>query len=151
MIVNVDLVHPFRARRAELMAPEAQAYIELGQLLSRVLHVLPARAVTCFARKTLMIAFGQFLGVVRMALNARGFSSPKGSLCCDVLQRVRPVMAVLPKGRRRQEVACREKEAHDGDRQQHQADNLRRHFQKAGHLMLFNRFYSMAFSPHPPR
>ncbi len=93
----------------------------------------PAGSVAGFARKRLVFAFGQLLSVVGMAFHARGLSGPKGLPRSNVLQRVRPVMAVLPKRRGRQEVARREISAHDPNRQQHQADDLRRHFEQSRH------------------
>jgi hypothetical protein len=70
MVVDIDLVQPFRPRRAGLMAPHAHADVQLGQFLSRIRHMGAARTVAGFARKCFVFALGQFPGVVGMTLQA---------------------------------------------------------------------------------
>ena len=70
MGVDIDLVEPFRTRRAGLMAPHTHAYVELGQFFGGIHDVRPAGSMARFARKRFVFAFGQFLSVVGMAFQA---------------------------------------------------------------------------------
>jgi hypothetical protein len=138
MIVDIDLVEPFRTRGALLMAPHTQSHIELGQFVGGILHMAPAGAVASFARKPVMLAFGQLLDVVRMAFDTGCLAGPKWLARRDLLQGVPPVMPVFPKGRGRQEIVRRKIAAHNSNGQQHQADELRRQFEEWRHGILLS-------------
>src|ERR1051325_3438096 len=66
MVLDLDLLEPFRTRRTRLVAPNAMAESQLLQLQIGVIHVRLRRSVASLTRKCLVLGFGQLLKVVRM-------------------------------------------------------------------------------------
>ena len=102
-------MEPLRPGRAGFVAAQAQAGIDLGQLVEIGLFDMRLRrAVAGFAGKALVLGLGQFFGDFGVAGVARGSAGPIRLAAANFLESGSAIVAVLPKGRRREEMARNE-------------------------------------------
>jgi len=135
MILAHDLFVPLRPRWIGLVAPDAgRKTAPVDIVLPGIASVRLAWAVARLAGQARVLVLGQHLILIGMALLtcllARVNPVPRRQL----RQRRPPVPpTILPKGRRRQEVAGNRIKHHNPDYEQQDPEQLRRHLEYAAH------------------